>query len=146
MCKTAYDEAYFDSMIQKTRYLFKLIGRNTKNPFQVIEDYMKSCYRRNMDQGNPLYLNKTPKQILETLGIKIKVEFEISEEFDESVLVWMADIYTYIQWKYSIPSERIADKIMPQKLYEKYSPLHEASLENSADKLVKIYQLNEKIR
>ena len=139
MSKTAYDECYIDSMLQKARYLFKLIGRNAKEPFQVIDDYLRSEYHRQMDEGNPLYLNKTPKQILGSLGIRVKTEFDISEDYDESVLEWMADIYTYLQWKYSISSFSIAEKIKPEELYDKYSPLHETSLGNAAEKLIRIY-------
>lgn len=139
MSKTAYDRCYYDSMVQKTRYLFKLIARNTSEPFQVIRNYMKSDYRKAMDCGNPLYLNKTPKQILGEMGIKINFESERNEKYDEFILEWMADIYTYMQWKYNLKSEEIADKINPEELYRIYSPLHEASLENGAEKLRKIY-------
>lgn len=139
MSKTAYDECYIDDMIQKSRYLFKLIGRNTKEAFQVIDIYLRSEYRRQMDEGNPLYLNKTPKQILGSLGIEMKTEFDISEEYDESILEWMSDIYTYLQWKYNLPSAFVADRIRPEELYKKYYPLHETSLENATDKLLKIY-------
>lgn len=59
MSKAAYDECYLDSMILKVRYLFKLIARNNKEPFSAIRDYMQGTYRRYMDMGNPLYLNKT---------------------------------------------------------------------------------------
>lgn len=48
---TAYDVEYLDSMKRKTRYLFKLIDRNCENPFQVIENYMRSDYRKYMDMG-----------------------------------------------------------------------------------------------
>lgn len=37
----AYDECYLDSMIQKNRFLFKLIARNCENVFYVIKDYME---------------------------------------------------------------------------------------------------------
>ena len=94
-----------------------------------------------MDEGNPLYLNKTPKQILGEMGIRIDSELQISEKYDEFILAWMADIYTYMQWKYAIPSEKIAGKIRPEDLYKKYYPLHEASIENAVDKLKKIYSL-----
>lgn len=141
MNKTAYDKCYFDIMIQKTRYLFKLIARNSKEPFQVITEYLNSTYRSYMDMGNPLYLNKTPKQILGSIGISVETEFDISEEYDECILEWMADVYTYLQWKYNISSGKIAEKIEPEQLYKKYSPLHEASLSNCAEKLLKIYQL-----
>ena len=132
---------YYDSMIQKNRYLFKLIARNTDEPFHVIKDYMKSDYRKAMDRGNPLYLNKTPKQILGSIGIRIQPEAGINEKYDEFILEWMADVYTYMQWKYDLKSEDIVDKIKPEELYNKYFPLHEASLENGAEKLKKIYNI-----
>ena len=141
MNKTAYDMCYYDSMIPKNRYLFKLIARNTDEPFHVIKDYMKSDYRKAMDRGNPLYLNKTPKQILGSIGIRIQPEAGINEKYDEFILEWMADVYTYMQWKYDLKSEDIVDKIKPEELYNKYFPLHEASLENGAEKLKKIYNI-----
>ena len=66
---------------------------------------------------------------------------EISDRYDEFILAWMADIYTYLQWKYALPSEQIAEKIFPEDLYKKYYPLHETSIENAVDKLKQIYSL-----
>lgn len=137
----AYDECYLDSMIQKSRFLFKLIVRNCDSVFDVIIQYMEGDYRKRMDEGNPLYLNKTPKQILGDLGIYIKNGTEISEKYDEFILEWMADIYTYMQWKYNIPSSDIVKKIKPEELYSKYYPLHEVSVENGIDKLRVIYDI-----
>ena len=139
MNRTAYDECYLNSMILAARYLFKLLGRNTTDVFSAIRNYMVSEFRENMDRGNPLYLNKTPKQIMGSMGISCIVELEISAVYDEFILEWMADIYTYMQWKYNIPSKEIVDKIDPKELYQKFSPLHEASLTNSVDKLWKLY-------
>ena len=141
MSDTAYDACYYDMRIQKNRYLFKLTARNTDSPFQVIEAYMKSDYRKAMDRGNPLYLNKTPKQILGNMGIRISPDNQMSEKYDEFILEWMADVYTYMQWKYKLLSENIVEKIKPEELYKKYSPLHETSLENSVEKLKKIYNI-----
>jgi hypothetical protein len=126
-------------MFQKNRYLFKLIGRNSEDAFEVITQYMKSDYRNLMDGGNPLYLNKTPKQILGAMGIKIRNWDEISEEYDEFILEWMADIYTYMQWKYAYQSADIVTVIKPDELYDKYYPLHEASVEAGVEKLRKMY-------
>lgn len=137
----SYDECYLDSMIQKTRYLFKLIARNCESVFEVITAYMEGEYRRRMDEGNPLYLNKTPKQILGDLGICIKNKEQFSKEYDEFILEWMADIYTCMQWRYNIPSKDIIKKIKPEELYSKYYPLHETSIENGIDKLRKIYSV-----
>lgn len=131
----AYDECYLDSVIQKTRYLFRLIARNCKNPFPVITDYMQGEYRKRMDEGNPLYLNKTPKQILGNMGIVLKKDAEISENYDEFILDWIADIYTYMQWKYGDKSSEIVKAVPPEGLYHKYNPLHETSVKNAVEKL-----------
>lgn len=138
---SAYDECYLDSMLLKHRYLFKLIARNCEDAFAVIVDYMNGEYRKRMDEGNPLYLNKTPKQILGSMGIQIQEYEKISDTYDEFILEWMADIYTYMQWTYSIASADIVRKIQPRDLYDKYSPLHETSLKNGVEKLKNIYQL-----
>ena len=142
MITPAYDECYLDSMIKKHRYLFKLIGRYCEdNAFDIIDQYLCCEYRKRMDEGNPLYLNKTPKQILGEMGIEVGLVSDISEVFDEFILAWMADIYTYMQWKYAILSSKIEEKIKAEDLYHKYNPLHEASLENAVEKLKKIYDL-----
>lgn len=71
MNDTAYDPSYLDSMKLSGRYLFKLIARNCPDCFDTIRRYMKSDYRKYMDMGNPLYLCKTPKQILSNAVVKI---------------------------------------------------------------------------
>lgn len=135
----AYDESYLDSMMQKTRYLFRIIARNSQQAFDVITDYMISDYREYMDMGNPLYLNKTPKQILSSIGFDADFNAEISDLYDEFIFDWMADIYTLLQWQYGLRSKDIVKRIPPGILYKKYNPLHEASLENGIRKLYDIY-------
>lgn len=135
----AYDECYLNSMLQKHRYLFKLIARNCENAFMTITSYMNSEYRKYMDSGNPLYLNKTPKQILQSINVAIDENASISERYDEFILEWMADIYTYMQWKHNLMSSDIVKRIKPEELYSKYYPLHETSVENGVEKLLEIY-------
>ena len=137
MSEPAYDVCYYESMLQKNRYLFKLIARNSDRPFDVIRAYMESDIRKAMDRGNPLYLNKTPKQILGSLGIRANPDAQISEDYDEFILEWMADLYTYMQWKYNLESDKLVAQVNPGDLYRKYFPLHEASIGNAAEKLLK---------
>lgn len=139
MTMPAYDESYLDSMLQKTRYLFRIIARNSQQAFDVIKAYMSSEYRENIDKGNPLYLNKTPKQILSSIGLNVDFNAEISDRYDEFILDWMADIYTLLQWKFDLCSKDIVKEIPPEVLYKQYYPLHEASLENAIRKLYDIY-------
>lgn len=139
MEKRAYDSCYLDMMIQKGRYLFKLIGRNAEDVFYTIEAYMTGDYRKHMDMGNPLYLNKTPKQILGEMKIQIDEQKQENPVMDEFILEWMSDIYTYMQWSRNIPSAEIVSVIKPEELYRKYYPLHETSVENGVEKLCGIY-------
>lgn len=141
MSRPAYEECYLEGMLKKSRYLFRLIARNCSNAFEVISAYMQGEYRHYMDLGNPLYLNKTPKQILGSLQISINPEAAISKDYDEFILDWMADVYVYLQWNYGVSSDKIAKKLTPEDLYAKYYPLHEASLKNSTEKLAKLYGL-----
>lgn len=73
------------------------------------------------------------------MGIKVHNWDEIRDEYDEFILEWMADIYTYMQWKYAYPSADIVAVIKPDELYDKYYPLHETSVEAGAERLRKIY-------
>lgn len=139
MITPAYDEGYLDDMMQKTEYLFQLIARSGMDAFQVIKDYMSGEYRKYMDMGNPLYLNKTPKQILGSLGVRADLNAEISEQYDEFILEWVADVYTYMQWKYALSSKTLVERIKPEVLYQKFNPLHEASVERGAGKLMELY-------
>lgn len=74
-----------------------------------------------------------------TSWILTDAEAPFSETVDEFILEWMADIYTYLQWKYSMLSSDIIRSIKPEELYEKYHPLHETSIENGVEKLRRIY-------
>ncbi len=139
MSRPAYPEDYLESMRIKTKYLFRLIARNCPDVFGVIRQYMECEYRGYMDMGNPLYLNKSPKQILGSLSVRIDPSKEIADGYDEFVLEWMADIYTCMQWKYALASARIVERIPPEKLYGMYDPLHETSVKNGVEKLVEIY-------
>lgn len=141
MRQPAYDESYLDMMFQKTRFLFRLMARNKLDVFKVITAYMTGDYRKYMDMGNPLYLNKTPKQILGDMGYRINMSAELSMDYDEMILDWMADIYVYMQWKYVLWSAEIVEKIKPEELYKMYYPLHEASIANGCEKLIKRFEL-----
>lgn len=138
MMKPAYPESYLESIRIKIKYLFRLIAHNCPDTFERIKQYMECEYRTYMDMGNPLYLNKSPKQILGSMGIAISPEKEISGAYDEFILDWMADIYTCMQWEYGLASSEIVEKIPPERLYRIYNPLHEASLKNGMEKLLKI--------
>ena len=143
MNNPAYDSGYLNSAKLSGRYLFKLIARNCSDCFGIIYKYMKSDYRRYMDMGNPLYLCKTPKQIMGNMGITVDLNAEISNTYDEFILEWMSDCYITLQWKYRLWSSEIIDIVKPEKLYKQYYPLHETSLTNAVTKIYEIYQLKD---
>ena len=143
MNNPAYDSGYLNSAKLSGRYLFKLIARNCSDCFGIIYKYMKSDYRRYMDMGNPLYLCKTPKQIMGNMGITVDLNAEISNTYDEFILEWMSDCYITLQWKYRLWSSEIIDIVIPEKLYKQYYPLHETSLTNAVTKIYEIYHLKD---
>ena len=96
-----------------------------------------------MDMGNPLYLCKTPKQIMGNMGITVDLNAEISNTYDEFILEWMSDCYITLQWKYRLWSSEIIDIVKPEKLYKQYYPLHETSLTNAVTKIYEIYHLKD---
>ena len=104
---------------------------------------MKSDYRKYMDMGNPLYLCKTPKQILGNMGITVDLNAEISDTYDEFILEWMSDCYVTLQWKYRLWFSEIIDIVKPENLYNQYYPLHETSLTNAVTKIYEIYHLKD---
>ena len=57
------------------------------------------------------------------------------EKADDVLLHWMADIYTYWQWKYNRSSRIMSYRCPAKELAKLFYPLHEASIPNAAGKL-----------
>lgn len=130
----SYDEVYLQSAYDIHEYLFHMFIDSGYDFFECINAYMNGHERQLMDMGNPLALNLTPKQLLNRMDKK-GISKADNEEIDPFISNWIADMLVYLQWFYEISSKEIVEKLDVKKLYQMYSPLHEASISNGAAKL-----------
>ena len=87
-----------------------------------------------------ILLNKTPKQILGDLGYRVDMNADLSLDYDEMILM----DGRYLAFTCSgdkLWSARIVETVKPETLYKMYYPLHEASIANGCEKLMKRYQI-----
>jgi len=131
---SAYDEVYLQSAYDIHEYLFHKFMEFEYDFFQCIETYMTGRERELMDRGNPLALNLTPKQLFNRMD-KTAIDKADNSDVDPFISNWVADILVYLQWNYEVSSKEIVGRIDVKELYNMYSPLHEASISNGAEKL-----------
>ena len=135
---TAYEKNYLDQNMKLHRLLFKMYKQSEFDLFECISEYLKtSKIRKNMDNGNWSALNKGVNQLWNSISYSNISKKKI--DYSNVDTDWMANIYTFFQWKYDIMSEKICEKIPPKTLDSKYNPLHETSIQNACEKLYSCY-------
>lgn len=134
----SFDYLYLEPLIKLTRYVFILWNNSGKDTFEAIDEYLtNSIIRQKMDKGFTPFLNKGSKQVFNSINLaKCK---DNQNPVNESIVYWLADIYTTLQWKYNIPSSFICDKIPSKTLAELYNPLHEMSINRACNRLYNQY-------
>lgn len=139
----AYDKLYLNDVMKVHRYLFVLMEQNTEyDTFSMIDSYMRySNIRHKMDLGNWSALNKSGKQLYNDIPFYNckKKRKECQQQYDNTILEWMANIYVLLQWKYNISSFSLNLIIPADELYKTYFPLHETSYKNACEKLYNKY-------
>ena len=102
----AYDKAYLSATADLHRALYAKLNSDIYqyDIFDSIDAYMRtSQIRKRMDEGNWSALNKGYKQLINDIDFSnVKSD---SVKSDGIFLHWLADIYTYIQWKYNLSSK-----------------------------------------
>ena len=91
--------------------------------------------RKRMDEGNWSALMKGWKQVYNSVDFSECKED--NEKSDDIMLHWLADIYTYWQWRYNLSSKEISARCDARLLSQLYYPLHETSIQNACEKLQK---------
>lgn len=137
---SAYDRLYLGATVRTHASLFRILSREGADVFDAIRLYMISFQRSLMDVGNPLALNKTPKQLISRMydGYALSANTE-KVEYDEFIMNWMARIYVSLQYETCKSSVEIVNVLKPEWLYEHYYPLHEASISNGLRKVLDIF-------
>lgn len=140
---TAYPIEYLPFVISLHRLVFIKLSQEEYDTFSLIDAYMRtSDIRHKMDIGNWSALNKGHKQVLNSIDRSgcVKKTEDISD--DDILLHWLADIYVLLQWRYSLSSKDISERIPAKRLSQLYYPLHEASEKIACEKLYhKFYEV-----
>lgn len=106
---------------------------NDLDIYDQIDAYMRTSEARSgMDKGYPKYLNAGWKQVYNSVDM---TGIKPGEKSDGIMLHWLADVYTFWQWRYNRVSKDISEKCDARMLSKLYYPLHEASLQNACGKL-----------
>ncbi len=137
----SYDELYLNDVKKVHRYLFWLMEQNKDyDTFSMIDNYMRfSPIRSKMDIGNWSALNKSGKQLYNDIPFERCQKATNTQELDDIILGWMADIYVIMQWKYNISSNFLSVNIPASAMCRSYYPLHETSYKNACEKLYHKY-------
>ena len=131
----AYSSDYLLGVMNLIRLVFIQMNELTSlNIYDQIDAYMQtSDIRKKMDVGNWSALMKGWKQVYNSVNFEnCKND---NEKLDDAMLHWMADIYTYWQWRYNISSKEISRRCDALLLSKLYYPLHEASVQCACEKL-----------
>ncbi len=130
----AFPREYLEPLMMLTRYAFKKWNESDIDIFSAVDEYMKNSWvRQGMDRGLSPYLNKGVNQVVNSIN---KENCEKSEKpLSDSIVYFLADIYTYLQWRYRLSSKEIIQKIPSRLLASMYMPLHEVSISKACEKL-----------
>ena len=122
-----------------TRFLFHEFIKSGHDFHGAVKLYMeKSPIRLKMDQGSWSALNKGIRQLYHSVDIET-VPPNTNNYMDGILSDWMADVYTYMQWRYRLSSAVLVRILPPELLGEAYYPLHETGLSVACEKLYMKY-------
>ena len=106
---------------------------NDLDIYEQIDSYMQTSeIRKRMDEGNWSALMKGWIQVYNSVDLS---NCHAGEKTDLIMLHWLADIYTYWQWKYNSSSKEMNTRCNTKTLSQLYYPLHETSIQNACEKL-----------
>ena len=135
----AYDRFYLSGVMKLTRFLFHEFIKSGHDFHGAVKLYMeKSSIRLKMDQGSWSALNKGIRQLYHSVDIET-VSQNDNNDMDGILSDWMADVYTYMQWRYRLSSADLVRILPPELLAEAYYPLHETGLSVACEKLYMKY-------
>lgn len=141
----AYNELYLEGVENVTRLVFTCLVDSEYDFFDAVDAYMQTSeIRKKMDIGNSSALMKGHLQILHSIDFSgCKPNTENEENIDSILYHFMADIYVYLQWKYSLSSKEINEKVPARELARIFYPLHETSIAVACRKICHKYRLGE---
>lgn len=146
--KRAYFVGYLEQFLSENRALYLEVADNDCDAFATLDAYLGCRVFKEINRReNPKYLNMSYFQLLEVLSYDDHFDWEHTtkkENVDREILWWTGYVITYFHWYFCIDFEDWLKYFSVKDVYNMYYPMHEASIQVSAEKLYEIYQRKKK--
>lgn len=142
-----YDEWWLDTDMNRMGYLFEYcdkycneilgIDRNKINKVKLLTAFMKSRFRKEMEQGHPKFLSQASYDSIKQ-WISVDYNNDISQflqesnnkKFEQNQLYWIGWIYAYIHFVSKLSSKEIIKRLPIKTMLQHYALCHEISKES----------------
>ena len=137
----AYDELYLKQFEKAVAAVFMHMTEICCNVEDTLNAFLGSTVFKDIhDRANPMYLNKSPRQLFECLTFDEEFDVEAtypdtSKDYDRDILYWTAIVLVRFQWYYNIDFSDWLNYFSFQDVYNKFYPAHEASYQYTVELL-----------
>lgn len=134
--KVTFDKVYYPDIVEQTEKVFThtqdmLPGIDFK---WAIVEYMKSEWRKHIEQGYPHEISEWPDMVLLVLfKDKDYPKTDLIADDWWSRTSWMSFVYNRLSYKYDIPFSELADVVTFDYMMWRYVCGHEEGLEHVTD-------------
>ncbi len=135
----AYDQSFLNDNVKMTKDLFHIFITSGYDFNGCLVKYLLSEIRHRMDVGDESVLREDSRSIFESMDFS-NIESNNNDDMDGIMSDFLAEAYTYTQWKYNILSRNLVNMIPPDIMEEMYNPLHEAGRNTFCRKIYEKYK------
>lgn len=100
------------------------------------------AFKEVLTRANPIYLNMGSSQLFDCVQCEEGFDWKHSKRmqtYEPDIMWWVGKVLAYFQWAYRIDFSDWLEYESIEEIYNIYYPLHEASYENAAAKLMNRY-------
>lgn len=125
-----YDEIYLTQVVETQGKFFESL-QDLDPPVdsqRVIDDYMRSDLRRQLDEGHAYFLTLGAKDLQTRLFQEVGGEPRAGEPLRGFLPNWIGRFYAYCQWYWNVPSAAIVEKLPVADMTSLYRGAHDLDL------------------
>ena len=121
---TAFPDCYLDDIVETHRQMFSMVREYIYDIDEVwfIENYLSSETFKKLCEGNFIYLNKTPDELLDSFMKDIKGVYKKGDKefFGGFFFEWLGELLMFIAWYTGEPCTGLFKKLGIRKFFEVY--------------------------
>lgn len=139
----AYDKIYLDDFAFSVATLFERVATKNVDCIGTINVLLRSrAFADITERANPRYLNMGSWQLLDCVECDEGFDWKHSKrtkKYDPNIMWWVGRLLETFRWSYKIDFRDWLKYETVENIYGLYYPLHEASFETAACKLMNRY-------